>query len=179
VAFFGTRLTTVTIPASATIGENVFGDCVSLTEIIVDVKNPTVSSVDGVLFSKDMKTLIIYPAGKKSSSYTIPNGVTTIKDNAFYKAQFTSVTIPDSVITIGDVAFVGTQLETVTIPDSVTVIGESAFAWIPLTSVTIGSGVTTIGASAFAGAQLTSVTIPSATTVAESAFDAGVEIIRR
>jgi hypothetical protein len=179
-AFYKTQLTSVTIPNSVTaIGDTAFSDCSSLTAIAVDVRNPTFSSVDGVLFSKDMKTLITYPKGNKSSSYTIPNGVTSIEDAAFYGAQLTNVTIPDSVISIGTMAFCLTRLTSVTIPDSVTSIGPSAFGWTPLRSVTIGNGVTTIGFLAFADTLLTSVTIPSATTIVNGAFGSRVQIIRR
>jgi hypothetical protein len=135
-AFSTTQLTSVTIPNSVTaIGDGAFADCSSLTAISVDVRNPTFSSVDGVLFSKDMKTLIAYPGGK-SSSYMIPNGVTAIGDVAFGGAVLTSITIPNSVTTIGDVAFGGAVLTSITLPNSVTTIGMAAFSGcLSLTSI--------------------------------------------
>jgi hypothetical protein len=127
MAFLETPLTSITIPNSVTSIMGVpFYDCSSLAAIAVDVRNPIFSSVDGVLFSKDMKTLIAYPGGK-SHSYTIPNSITSIGDAAFAGTQLTSVTIPDSVTSIGDQAFAGTQLTSVTIPNSVTFIGDRAF----------------------------------------------------
>jgi hypothetical protein len=178
-AFSESLLTSITLPNSGTtIGTAPFDGCSSLTAIVVDVRNPTFSSVDGVLFSKDMKTLIEYPSGKLGS-YTIPNSVTTIGDFAFAMTKLTSITIPNSVITIGEWAFNGTQLTNVTIPNSVTSIGEGAFYETRLTSVLIPDSVISIGHSAFTGTQLTSVTIPRATTLGDGAFDAGVRITRR
>ena len=65
----------------------------------------------------------------KVISVTIPEGVTTIGDNAFSQClHLTSVTILDGVTTIGDNAFdVCNSLASVTIPVSVTSIGSSAF----------------------------------------------------
>ena len=70
--------------------------------------------------------------------------------------------IPDGVTTIGNEAFSGwTGLTSVTIPSSVTSIGNSAFSGCSgLTSVTIPSRVTSIGNYAFSGCSgLTSVHI--------------------
>merc|ERR1711871_1420500 len=85
-------------------------------------------------------------------SVTVPDGVTSIGDYAFYLCwRLTSVTIPDSVTSIGDGAFSRCSgLTSVTIPDSVTSIGENAFSGCSgLTSVTIPDSVTSIGDGAF------------------------------
>ena len=121
-------LTSVTIPDGVTsIGDRAFDGCSGLTNFVVGVSNPNYCSVNGLLLTKDGKTLI---AGI--------NG---------------DVTIPDSVTSIGDRAFYGCSgLTSVMIPDGVTSFGEWAFYDCSgLTSVTIGSGVTSIGESAFNG----------------------------
>ena len=149
------------------IAENVFFLCDKLKSINVSSSNKYFSSIDGVLYSKDKKTLIAYPEGK-GSSYNIPNGVTSIGDDAFsYQDGLTSVNIPSSVTSIGSSAFNDCKgLTSVTIPGSVTNIGSSAFAYCSgLTSVTIPGRVTSIGSSAFSGCSgLTSVNIPSSVT---------------
>ncbi|MCI5500652.1 MAG: leucine-rich repeat domain-containing protein, partial [Lachnospiraceae bacterium] len=177
-AFSGcTSLTSVTIPDSVTnIGRYAFSGCSSLTSVTVDKNNPNYCSVDGVLFNKDKSTLIYHPSGKKDTSYTIPNSVTSIGDGAFdYCTSLASVTIPNSVISIGDVAFRGcTSLTSVTIPDSVTSIGTWVFNdCTSLTSVAIPDSVTSIGEYAFYRcSSLASVTIPNnVTSIGGYAFD--------
>lgn len=74
---FGTcsGLTSVSIPGSVTnIGENPFWACTSLKEFIVDNDNTYFSSFEGVLFNKDITTLIAFPCAK-TQSYNIPSGV--------------------------------------------------------------------------------------------------------
>ncbi len=197
-AFAFTSLTSVLIPNSVTsISSNAFNDCVSLKTIIVDSNNQKYNSADGVLFNKDKAQLIKFPEGK-SGSYTIPNSVTTIENDAFRKSSsLISVEISNSVTSIGYGAFTGcTSLTNVTIPNSVTDIKDRAFedctsltsVAIPnsvtsisnntfhnctsLTSVEIPNGVTSIGDAAFYGCtSLTSVTIPnSVTSIGNSAF---------
>ena len=153
-AFYNcTTLASVTIPNSVTtIGKNAFSNCTSLENIIVGENNAYYLSINGVLFNKDKSKLIYYPAGMKNISYTIPDGVTTIGDYAFYNCtSLASVTIPDSVTTIENDAFSRcTSLTSVTIPDNVTTIGDYAFyRCTTLTSVIIPDGITTIGFCAF------------------------------
>jgi hypothetical protein len=87
------------------IGLGTFYGCTSLTTITVASFNPIYSGVDGVLFNKSQTTLIQCPGGK-AGSYTIPNSVTNIADDAFeYCTSLTGVTIPTSVTSIGNEAF--------------------------------------------------------------------------
>ena len=90
----------------------------------VDSGNSAYIDIDGVLFSKDLKTLIRYPSQKEETTYTIPDGTEVIGIRAFedcYKIH--ELDIPDSVTTISNHAFDGTGIESFTIPASVTNIG--------------------------------------------------------
>ena len=162
-------LTSVTIPGSVTtIGHGAFTSCKSLTEF-----KGKFAADGGRCLIKD-NTIIAY-AVASGTTYTIPDSVTTIGDEAFaYCYSLTSVTIPDSVTTIGYGVFDScSNLTSVTIGDSVTTIGDYAFSDCDsLTSVTIPGSVTTIGGYAFYYCRsLTSVTIPdSVTTIGEDAF---------
>ena len=107
-AFYGcTSLTTITIPEHViSINDSAFSACSCLTEIIVDSNNHSYSSEDGVLFDKELQTIVCYPAGKKQESFTIPDSVRSIGERAFYKCTgLKSITIPDSVESIGVIAF--------------------------------------------------------------------------
>ena len=160
------NLTSVTIGNGVTtIGDNTFSCCDSLTNITVDADNQYYSSDSyGMLYNKDKTELIQYPIGVERTSFTIPDSVTTIGEDAFYWCDsLTNVTIPDSVTTIGDWAFRNCDnLTSVTIGNGVTTIGAAAFYYCSnLTSVTIGDSVTTIGEMAFDGCEnLTDIDIP-------------------
>ena len=74
-----------------------FDGCEALAKIDVASGNKNYSSVDGVLFSKDKKTLVCYPPGKAAKSYEIPRGVTSIGKNAFSIClSLTQVTFADT-----------------------------------------------------------------------------------
>jgi len=190
-------LTSISIPDGVTsIGDYAFSNCDSLTSIEVNRNNTAYKSIDGNLYTKDGKTLLQYAIGKTATTFTVPDGVTSIGDRAFYSCDsltsvtinggsigyrafsgcdnLTSVVIGDSVTSIGEYAFYNCYLLTsVTIGDSVTSIGYGAFSYCgSLTSVTIGDSVTSIGYGAFSYCgSLTSVTIgDSVTSIGSNAF---------
>ena len=177
-AFWGSGLTSVTIPNSVTsIGYYAFRECSGLTSIeipnsvtsigtmafnciglisiVVASDNLNYCTVDGVLFNKEQTELNQYPIAKSYTQreYTIPNSVTSIGDYAFDNCiGLTSVTIPNSVTSIGEGAFYKcTGLTSVTIPNSVTSIGGWAFyECTHLTSVTVKAETPpTLGSYAF------------------------------
>ncbi len=150
-----TGLTEVIIPDSVTsIGANPFRSCSRLTDIRVSSDHPALAIIDGVLFSKADKRLVSYPCAFTAETYSIPQGIVMIGDDAFEGCSgLTEVTIPDSVTNVGELAFFRcTGLNDVTIPESVTSIGRFAFSLCTgLTEVTIPDSVTSIGYRAFYG----------------------------
>ena len=124
-----TGLTSITIPNSVTsIGICAFFGCSSLNLINVASGSTHYSSIEGVLYDYDQRTLIQCPATKPSIS--IPNSVIAISECALsYCSRLTSVTIPNNVTTIGYYAFENcSSLTSVTIGNSVTTIYDYAFA---------------------------------------------------
>lgn len=72
-------------------------------EINVSSDNPYYASVDGVLFNKDVTKLLIYPAGKTSTSkygYAVPKTVKEITTRSFEYTSLDSILLPSSVKTI-------------------------------------------------------------------------------
>ncbi len=138
--------------------------------------------------------------GMGLTSVVIPEGVTSIGNEAFSGNKLTSVTIPSSVTTIGSRAFNNNQLsedqafiykrnkdgsidnttiigyggkkkDNVVIPNNVKIISDFVFFGSQLVSVKIPEGVTAIGTNAFQANQLTSIEIPdSVTTIGQYAF---------
>ena len=73
-----------------------------LQDIIVDQANPNMCSIDGVIYSKDKKDILLCPRGKSGAFY-IPEGVKRITGNSFFSCEkLTEVHIPASVEVIED-----------------------------------------------------------------------------
>ncbi|MBP3686668.1 MAG: leucine-rich repeat protein [Clostridia bacterium] len=54
-----------------------------LSEITVDEENPYYTAKDGILYTKDMSTLVCFPEAKSVEQYTLPESVTKIENGAF------------------------------------------------------------------------------------------------
>jgi len=111
-------------------------------------------------------------------SVVVENGITSIRDSAFYNMSSVTgeIKIPNSVTSIGQDAFSGmSNVTSLVIPDSVTSIGNRAF--YNMSSVTgelkIPEGVTSIGDNAFWGMSSVTgeLTIPEGvTSIGSNAF---------
>ncbi len=162
----------VSIPASVTrIGGEAFQSCTNLASVSVTDGNQRYKSVNGLLLTKDGKTLLQGVNG----DVTIPSGVTHIARAAFLGfAGLKSVTIPDGMEVIDWDAFKWcSNLKSVTLPSSVKKIGTCAF-WrcSALETVALQSGLAEIGSGAFSECgKLSSVKIPSSVkTIGKEAF---------
>ncbi len=125
------KLTDVSIPDTVTeIRGNPFHGCKALRHFQVSADQPSLATIDDVLFSKTDRRLIAYPGSLSASSYEIPQGIRIIGACAFYDCgNLNRVTIPDSVESILDLAFSGcTNLSELAIPDSVVELGANPFA---------------------------------------------------
>ena len=97
----------ITIPSKVSdLNTFAFNYSENLCNIHIETANLYYKSVNGVLYSKDGKSLLLYPLGKTDKTFTVLDGVTVIDSFAFeYCDSIESLTIPSSVLTIGWSAF--------------------------------------------------------------------------
>ena len=149
--------------------DNPFSNVLGLREITVSVDNPYYTAIDGVLYSKDMKTLLCYPVAKENISYTIEDGCEKIAEYAFNFSMsrnqtLEEVVMPDSVEEIGQYAFKYQKaLKSVRLSNGIRFIGEGAFSYCDLMSEvailnTSGESIT-IGEKAFEYSGLEKITM--------------------
>lgn len=100
----------------------------NLVKVNVDSNNKYFTSVDGILFDKNITRLIKYPEKRDGSSYEVPNTVKTIDANAFISCKnLQTIVIADSVEKIGDSAFYGSELKTINLGGGITNINNKPF----------------------------------------------------
>ena len=121
----------IKLPASlTTIGNLAFHGCTSIQNYQVTYDSNTYTSVDGVLFSKDMSKLVLYPIGNTQEVYKVPNGVETIEESAFNKSSFLKrINLPRTLKSIEYASFnLCSNLEWIMLPNTITDISDSAFS---------------------------------------------------
>ncbi len=100
VAFNSTNcIREITLPAGVSeLHDAAFTYFWSLENIRVDEDNPYYTSVDGVLFTKDMSLLHTYPRAREGAEYTVPDGVTEVATTTFMLPnRLQTLYLPDSV----------------------------------------------------------------------------------
>lgn len=151
--------------------------------IEVDTDSQRYKSVDGILYSKDGKSLLKCPT-KRTGKVIIPNGVTEISACAFEGSEVESVTFPDSLKIIESYAFRNClYLKNVDFGNGITQIGGSdekdfiGFGYLfeaceNLKSVSIPEQVETIGYAAFSKSGIETIELPAGIKkICECAFD--------
>lgn len=179
--------TKITLPSEITeVQVGAFStDCNSSNANIADIEvesgNENYTSIGGVLYTSDKKTLVYCPPANARTSYTIPEGVTAIGSSAFQKCKnLRQVTIPQSVTNIGSYAFYRSGITSAVIPNGVTEIKDLAFAACNnLTSVTLPDTVTSLAQYAFCSDKnLAKINIPkSVISIGEDAVYGGDPVI--
>ena len=131
----------ITIPESVIyLGDYMFSDTESLAKINVDPANANYTSLDGVLYTKDMRTLMCYPSAKADESFTLPTGVITIANSAFKNNTYLKTCVVSEGVELIDYgAFMGcSNLVNLDLPSTVTKIEYRALAaGYSLTNLTI------------------------------------------
>ncbi len=152
-AFRGcTSLREIHIPDSVTLIEgDAFNGCGAMETITVDEGNQSYTAPDGVLYTKDMKTLLYYPAQRSGTSYEVPKGVTAISGVSFCDAAgLEKITLPATLKSIGNHAFEGCGFYEVELPEGLEGMDEFVFnRCLHLERVTLPASLTKIGFSPF------------------------------
>jgi hypothetical protein len=130
MAFAGCKsLEQIALPAtlSSTLGYRWVSGCNSLSAISVEEGNSTYSSLDGVLYSKDGRTLHVFPQAKSAAAYILPEIVANVGDFAFENSNLESANF-NKVLRLGEGAFYQSiNLQSVTFGLNLTSIGKGAF----------------------------------------------------
>ena len=128
--FYDTALTMFHVPATVSyIGSASFLSCVSMAPdaFTVDEGNLCYEVIDGVLYTKDGKVLVMYLTSKPQTAFTVPAGVETIYSLAFRNAELHSVTLSAGVTSVQSYAFEWCQnLQSITIAATVEYIDRGA-----------------------------------------------------
>ncbi|MCI5655103.1 MAG: sigma-70 family RNA polymerase sigma factor [Ruminococcus sp.] len=143
---------------------NPFYNCVYMKNIYVDKENKYFTSIDGVLYNKDVTKLLFYPSHKSDKTYTVPESVTEISFCAFQRNGIvTEITLPKGLKTMKAKAFLDcASLKKINIPSGITKIEWSLFSGCKaLTEITLPDGITEIGLTAFYDcSSIRKITIP-------------------
>lgn len=128
--FRNSSITTLNIHKDVTyIDETALISTEQLTAINVDEDNQVYESLNGVLYSKGLKTLIKYPSARPNKTVTLPAVVERISASAFDNCKnLEEITITDNTRYIGPLAFNNSQkLKIVNLPNTLQEIGSKAF----------------------------------------------------
>ncbi len=165
------HVTTLIIPETVThFNSHWWMDSYGLEEIIVKEGNPAFRSEDGVLYNKQMETLLWCPQGKQGTM-EVPEGVHVIEKYAFKKSHLSEVRLPDSLREIGEGAFddCSARFTDPAIPSHVEKIGEGAFSDCrEIKEIRLPEGIKVVGEHMFSGcSKLTDVYLPQGITAIE------------
>lgn len=115
----------------ASIGSMCFNYCHKLERFVVDETNPNFKGVDGVLYNKNVDTLVLYPQGRPDASFTMPETVKHIGPYGIYEPQLLqAVTVSPILETIDEFGMAGIALTgVVKLPATITSIHFKAFQY--------------------------------------------------
>ena len=157
-------LTELYIPSSVVkIDDEAFVACSMLKYIHVTEDNPNYVSVDGILFTKDLTKLIVYPAQKQDRYYEVPDTVKQMCWGAFEgNAYLEEVVIDSGLSKIPMAAFRDcTSLVTVKLPDSLREIEPHAFCKCrKLKNINLPEKVRSVGLAFWYCESLEEITLP-------------------
>ena len=126
-----------------------------LENVYVGEKNKNIMSIDGMVYSKDMKTFVMCPQ-TRSGEVVIDNNVEILGRAAFGKCtDVNRIVLGDKITEIRDICFMYSGLTELNIPDSCTNIGRDIFFECQgLTTVNIPVGIKELNYAIFEGSYI-------------------------
>ena len=150
-AIYAASVGTLRIPASLTnLDMNAAFTYTPVSCFEVSEGNPAYCSKDGVLFSRDGKTLAAYPSGRQDTHYDVPAGTEVIGANAFRDDRgalpLVTISLPVGLREIGPYAFAECgNLVSLAVPPTVKSVAENAFAYcVSLQRLSLPQGFTAV-----------------------------------
>lgn len=120
-------ITSIRVPASVKeMYGSSFAGC-NIKAYVVDDCNPYYTAIDGVVYSKDLRTLVAFPTDYPIKHYKVLVGTKVIGSEAFMFSHVDTVELPQGLTTIEYGAFECSDICSIEIPDSVTKVEEMAF----------------------------------------------------
>jgi hypothetical protein len=112
--------------------------------------------VDGVLYSKDFQTLVLYPYNHERENYQILEGTKEITFSFAYTEHLKEVIVPESLESLPRNVFANSSIEKLTFSEqsSIKVIPSFAFYNSSILEITIPKSVKSIESSAFKDSNL-------------------------
>ncbi len=132
----------------------IFNGCSVLKEINVAEKHPNYSSVDGVLYSKDGKTLITVPPAYEKTTFVVPDTVEYLRNDCFADCVYLEkIVLPEGLTEIPDNAFCRcTDLKEAVLPEGIERVGQGAFrGCVSIKNISLPSTITRIDIEVFDG----------------------------
>lgn len=127
-AFCGCEsITSIRIPASVKkMSGSCFAGC-NITAYEVDNDNPYYVAIDGVIYTKDLRTLVAFPSAYPVRHFKVPDGTEIIGYAAFMNSNIDYVDLPDGLTTINKKAFNESKILCIDLPGTVKKVKNKAF----------------------------------------------------
>lgn len=148
IAFSNIGLSEIYIPSKVNNLQHSIFESNKTLKIVISEESPYYTTVDDVIYTKDMSTLVIYPEWKEDKSFTVPNGVTTLENQCFFNNNYLEeLILPDTVTDIGNssISFCS-NIKNLVLSKNLKTIGQGNFTSMRnLPVIVIPEGVTSIG----------------------------------
>lgn len=163
-SFVGAKIDSLNIPVNLTsIGYRAFYNCTQLTKIeIKDLNKWLCANINPAAYD-GCPTHELILNGKKVTSVTYPDNITSTGNSLIYCSGITNIVLPNSITQIGYFREC-IDLQNINIPENVTLFSSYGFAGCSkLSAINIPEGVTELPNSLFSGcSNLKTIIIPAA-----------------